>query len=214
MRSTILKSVAVTSFLIFTACGSTVANQSITGGASSLIGGVQATPTSTPSSGNIYNLPDATTYTAKINGIGGAVPTYVSPAIATSRTLRVKISPLSAPNMTLPGYTGWVFPYGCMQLQVTVNGVTQTTNVLKVANAPAAYNSVCANNPSSEVLDFSNDITGNGTVNVTISNAVYDNCRSWGNAFNYGCAMSAMFMNHVAAATVQIQGDGTYLANY
>ena len=200
--------------LVMTACGSTVNQSAVTGYAQSgcvtgtVCSLVGATPSATPDNGNIYNLPAAPSYSAKINGVAGAVPS-VTYAIQTARTLKVKITPLSAPNMTLPGYTGFVFPYGCLQLQVTVNGVTQTTQVLSVGTTSSA---TCAGAPQSQVLDFTNDVTGNGITNVTISNATYDNCRAWGNTFSYGCSMSALFANHVAAATAQIQGDGYYMS--
>ena len=198
------------SLLVMTACGSTVNTTPISTLSQVACQGTNcAVTTPTPiDQGNIYNLPAAPSYNAQINGVAGAVPT-VSYAIQTSRTLKVKITPLSAPNMTLPGYTGFVFPYGCLRMQVTVNGQTQTTGVLRV---DAIASVTCSTAPTYQVLDFSNAVTGNGVTNVTISNADYDNCRAWGNTFAYGCSMSAMFANHVAAATAQIQGDGYYMS--
>jgi len=196
--------------LLLTACGSTSATGSTTGG-SSVLATATATPNPTATPGNIYDLPDAPIYDAQINGAGGAVPS-VSYSIQTSRTLNVMITPQPAPNLTLAGYTNWVFPYGCLSLSVTVNGQTQYTGVMQVAGVTQAANSVCANAPTSQVLNFSNDINGNGPTSVKVSNADYDNCR-YTNPMIYGCGMSAIFQNHIVSALVQIQGDGTYMGN-
>ena len=192
--------------LVLSACGSQVAKQSTTGAAAT------ATSTSTVTgnqTGNIYNLSQAPEFDAKINGAGGTVPS-VSQTIATSRTLKIKVTPLGAPNLTLPGYTNWVFPYGCLRLQVKVNGTTQTTKILKVAGVSQGATSQCADAPTYQVLDFTNAMTGNGTITVSVSNAEYDNCRyTW--PMNYGCSMSAVFKTHMAEATIATQVDNTYM---
>jgi len=167
-------------------------------------------PTPSNTGGNIYNLPLAPERVASISGVGGPQPTQ-SFSVSTSATLKVKITALPAPHLTLSGYTGWVFPYGCMQVRVTVNGSTQTTQVLKVADAPQGMASPCANAPSSQILDFGNAMTGAGPVTVTISDAQYDNCRYYYYPLTYGCSLSAMFKNHMASANVAIQTDGTWL---
>jgi hypothetical protein len=204
-------SMIVTALLVLTACGSTTATSSTTGGASSLNGTTGVTTTPTPSNvGNIYDLPDADAYVSSINGAGGAVPTSTY-SVQTSRTLKVKVTPLAAPNLTLPGYTNWVFPYGCMEVQVTVNGVTKSSGILQVDGVAQQAGSICANSPTFAVLDFSNDVSGNGTSNVTISNPEYDNCR-YVNPLTYGCGMSAIFKNHLVSSNITIQTDGTYMS--
>jgi hypothetical protein len=200
-------SMIIASLLVLTACGSTTATQTSSLG-STAGGSVAAIATATPV-GNIYDLPDANSYVASINGQGGAVPT-VSYTVQTSRTLLVKVSPLPAPNMTLAPYTNWVFAYGCISLQVTVNGVTKSSGILQVAGSTQSSDSVCANSPTFAVLDFSNDVSGNGTSSVEISNADYDNCR-YVNPLTYGCGMSAIFQNHIVSSDITIQTDGTYM---
>jgi hypothetical protein len=200
-------SMLIASFLVLTACGSTTATSTSTLG--STAASVASTTTTTPV-GNIYDLPDANSYVASINGQGGAVPT-VTYSVQTSRTLIVKVSPLAAPNLTLPGYTNWVFPYGCMSMQVTVNGVTKSTGILQVPGVTQSSDSVCANSPTFAVLDFSNDVSGNGSSSVKVSNADYDNCR-YVNPLTYGCGMSAIFQTHIVSADVSIQTDGTYMS--
>jgi len=159
--------------------------------------------------GNIYNLPLAPERVVEITGQGGMTPAYRISA-ETSRTLKVKVVALPAPHLTVPGYTNWVFPYGCMRIRVTVNGTTQATQVLRVADAAQGSNSPCANAPTSQVLDFSDAMTGDGPVDVVVSSPEYDNCRTY-NPMYYGCQMSAVWMNHMAAANVSVQTDGTWL---
>lgn len=211
LRMKVLQAAMLAStLLVLTACGSTTARTTGTAVSSDTSATTTtATATATPSTGNIYDLPDADSYTASINGAAGTVPT-VTYSIQTSRTLKVKVSPLAAPNLTLPGYTNWVFPYGCVRLQVTVNGVTKTTDILKVDGVAQDASSVCANSASFQVLDFSNDVSGNGPSSIKVSNAQYDNCR-YINPLTYGCSMSAIFQNHIVSSTITIQGDGTYM---
>jgi hypothetical protein len=201
--------VLLTSLIVMSACGSTTARQSSTTLSASSTSGVQTGSTSSGHPGNIYNLQDAESYVATVNGAGGTAPTATF-SIQTSRTLKVKVTPLNAPNLTLPGYTNWSFPYGCVRMRVTVNGVVKSTNILRVDGIAQGATSVCANAPTYQVLDFSNDVSGNGATSVVISNAEYDNCRyTW--PLNYGCQMSALFKAHVQASTIQIQGDDTWM---
>jgi hypothetical protein len=165
--------------------------------------------TNTTPGGNIYNLPLAPERIVEISGQGGMTPAYRMTA-QTSRTLKVKVAALPAPRLTVPGYTNWVFPYGCMRVRVTVNGTTQATQVLRVADAAQGAQSPCANAPTSQVLDFSDAMTGDGPVDVVVSSPDYDNCRTY-NPMYYGCQMSAVWMNHMAAANVSVQTDGTWL---
>ncbi len=208
MRSYHLLSVGI-AILTLTACGSSVSRTGTV--TSNSTGSTSSTGTQTGASGNIYNLPLAPSFQATFNGVNGTLPAAIS-TVKTSRTLKVKITPLSAPNLTLPGYTDWVFPYGCLRVQVTVNGVTQTSKILKVSGENQDQNSACANAPTSQTLDFTNAMTGNGPATISISNAEYDNCR-YGNAYHlqYNCSMSAIYKDHIVAATVSTQTDNTYM---
>ena len=195
--------------VLLSACGSN-STRDRTLGQSGLSDGSGSSPTSnTNTGGNVYNLPLAPERVVEITGQGGMTPGYRISA-ETSRTLKVKVSALPAPRLTVPGYTNWVFPYGCLRLRVTVNGTTQSTQVLRVADAAQGSNSPCANAPTSQVLDFSDAMTGDGPVDVIVSSPDYDNCRTY-NPMYYGCQMSAVWMNHMAAANVSVQTDGTWL---
>jgi len=200
------------SLVVLSACGSN-STRDTTIGSSGLSA---ANPTPTPgfvnnnNNSNPYNLPQAQERVVDISGSNGPQPAQ-SYSVNTSYTLKVKVTALAAPHLTIPGYTNWVFPYACMRVRVTVNGTVQATQLLKVADVPQAQNSPCANSPSSQILDFSNAMTGAGSVTVTINNAEYDNCR-YSNPMTYGCGMSAVWQNHMVAANVAIQNDGTYLA--
>ncbi|MBC7398256.1 MAG: hypothetical protein H7333_12510 [Bdellovibrionales bacterium] len=201
----------MTGLVLLSACGSQVARESGLTNTGSAIGSSNGIGTQTGSNGagNVYNLPLAAESVARINGANGAVPSYLA-TVRTARTLRVKITPHAAPNLTLPGYTNWVFPYGCLRLQVSVNGTTQSTQILRVDGTAQGGTSACANAPTSQILDFTNAITGDGPVNVVVSNGEYDNCRyTW--PMNYGCSMSAIFATHIVAASVAIQNDGTWM---
>ena len=196
----------VSGLMILTACGSQVARESSTlvTGAATTVTGVQ-----TGATGNVGNIQLASEFVAKINGANGAVP-VASYTLDTSRTLKVKVTALSAPNLTYNGFNNWVFPYGCLRLQVSANGTTQTTQILRVDGASQGATSACKDAPTSQVLDFTNAMTGQGPFQVTIHNAEYDNCRyTW--PLNYGCSMSAIFTTHIIAASIAMQIDGTYL---
>jgi hypothetical protein len=189
------------SVILVSACGSTSSINSASAVNSA------STSTSTTSTGNASNLPAAYSASATITGATGATPTYTYTTSA-SGTLKVKIKPLSAPNLQIAGYTNYVFPYGCLGVSVTVNGVTRATQALQVAGTTSSQ---CANNPTFQVLDFSDVLTGSGTAKVTVSNAIYDNCRNQYNPFLYGCYLSQMWQNHVAAMAVTVENDQTYM---
>jgi len=161
----------------------------------------------TSTGGNIYNLPAASQQMVQLSGNnGGSFSKTLN--FSTSRTLKVKVEALSAPNLTVNGYTNWVFPYGCMRVTVTVNGSTRTSKILKVEGSQTS--SICANAPTSDTIDFSDITTGNGPVTVTFSNAEYDNCRYY-NPMAYGCQMSAVWQNHQVRMNATVQVDGTYM---
>ena len=197
----------VLSVLVMTACGS---QSSINTPLTSTAGNTSGTGTTatTNSGGNIYNLPAALQQQVQLSGNnGGAFSKTLS--FSTSRTLKVKVEALSAPNLTVSGYSNWVFPYGCMRVTVTVNGSTRTSKILKVAGT-TQVTAECVNAPSTDTLDFSDITTGNGPVSVTFSNPEYDNCR-YSNPLQYGCGMSAVWQNHQVRFNATVQVDGTYL---
>ena len=198
----------VSALALVTACGSTTAKS--TTETSSITGIQTGSNGSVPGSGgNISNLPDADSYLLQLNGMGGTVPSQTF-SIQTSRTLKVKVTPLSAPNMRKAGDTHFVFPYGCSRYRVSVNGHVKTTGILRVDGVSQTGMSTCSKSPTYAILDFTNDESGNGATLVTIDNAEYDNCRhTW--PLDYGCQMSALFADHESAATVQIQSDDTWM---
>ena len=202
----------IVTVMILSACGSQSTNTLYGSGGSATGTGTQTGSGSTvtdTSNQNVYNLPAAPEQRVEMSGQNGSDPTK-SLSFNTSRTLKVRITPLSAPNITIPGYTNWVFPYGCLQVTVAVNGITKMTQVLRVNGMSSS--SQCANAPTSEVLDFTNQMTGNGNVTVTVQNAVYDNCRySW--PMYYGCYMTQVWQSHRVAMNVQVQTDGTWMSN-
>ena len=197
----------VLSVLVMTACGSQSSiNTPLTSTAGNTSG--PGTTATTNSGGNIYNLPAALQQQVQLSGNnGGAFSKTLS--FSTSRTLKVKVEALSAPNLTVSGYSNWVFPYGCMRVTVTVNGSTRTSKILKVAGT-TQVTAECVNAPSTDTLDFSDITTGNGPVTVTFSNPEYDNCR-YNNPLQSGCGMSAVWQNHQVRFNATVQVDGTYL---
>ena len=197
----------VMSVVALSACGSQSSRDvALT---SSNTSGTTTSTTTTSSGGNIYNLPAATQNRVQLSGNnGGAFAKTLT--FDTSRTLKVKVEALSAPNMTLAGYTNWVFAYGCMRVSVTVNGSTRMSKILKVAGT-TQLTQECQNAASSDTIDFSDVTTGNGQVSVTFSNPEYDNCRYYFNPSAYGCGMQAVWQNHQAAVNATVQTDGTYM---
>lgn len=193
----------ITAGFLLTACGSSSTRDSTINGS-----GFNNT-SNTTSPGNIYNWPLAPEFFAALTGLDGANPTQ-SYSTGTSQTLKVKVTPLSAPNLAIQGFGGWAFAYGCISLQVHVNGTTQMTQVLRVASVTQAQNSPCANAPTSQILNFNNAMSGANAVDVIVSNAQYDNCRTMDpNA--YGCSMKPVWKNHRVGAQIAVQVDGTWL---
>lgn len=193
-----------------TACGSQSMRESVSslGGQTGNTGGSQTGSTGN-TGGNIYNLPAASQLRVELGGNNSA-DFKKTLTFMTSRTLKVKIKPLAAPNITVPGYTNWVFPYGCMSVSVTVNGMTRGTQVLRVEGVAQGSTSQCKDAPTSQVLDFTDVMSGTGPTVVEISNANYDNCRYYW-PMNYGCGMSAVWQNHRVAMDTTVQVDGTWM---
>ena len=200
---------ATTAIWIMTGCGSTTARDSTAGISST----TSSASSSNISPGNISNLQDAKITRIAINGPQSSIVNGRSQTITvqTSRTLKVKVTAVGAPRLTLEGYTGWVFPYGCLRLQVKVNGQFKYTDILRVDGVASGNTAACAGAPSHQVLDFTNDVTGNGTTSVVVSDPEYDNCRdNW--PLHYGCQMSPIFKDHIVAADIQIQTDNLYMS--
>ena len=168
--------------------------------------GVISTPIPT---GNVYGLPGAPQQRVTLGGNNSTAYTQTL-TFQTSRTLKIKIKPLPAPNITVPGYTNWVFPYGCVSVTVTVNGMTRGTQTLRVEGVAQGQTSQCANAPTSQTLDFTDVMTGTGTTQVVFGNANYDNCRQYW-PLNYGCSMSAIWQEHKVALDTTVQVDGTWM---
>ena len=155
-------------------------------------------------------LRPASERTIKVSGKNGA-SFSANFQVPSTQTLKIKVTPLPAPNMEVTGYTNDVFPYGCAQLKVTVNGIEpKTTQILRVEGVKQEENSKCFNSPTSEVLDFSDILTNNNSpVTISISNAAYDQCRDESSPLLYGCGMSLLFSNHLMSANISTQTDGT-----
>jgi len=201
----------VAGVLVLSACGSVSSSTSATGTtAANSTSAASTTTTTTTTTSNVNNLPAAGEDYIQLSGLNGGASS-ASLQFNTDRTLVVQISALSAPNFTLVGYTNWVEPYGCMSVNITVNGITRGSGVLQVPGV-TQNNSECMNAPSSVMVDFSDVTTGDGPVTVTFSGAQYDNCR-YTNPDAYGCALTAVWQNHQAAFNAAVQTDGTYLAN-
>ncbi|NDG84405.1 MAG: hypothetical protein EBX52_05115 [Proteobacteria bacterium] len=165
-------------------------------------------------SGNWQNLPAAPSWQGALYG-QGTTYTYgpnsmVSPnSYYTSAQLKVKIVPLAAPNS--PGGAGtFNFPYGCVSFSVKVNGHEIPTGVIRVAGVTQGANSQCATAPTSAVLDFSTYLTGAGSVTVTVSDPMYDNCRT-ASPGCYGASMRAPAPQHPVAFQAVVQPDGYYM---
>ena len=202
----------VMSTVALTACGSTSMRESsaVVAGSSTTTGSGTGLGSGTGGTGgNTYNLPAASQQRIELGG-NSSVDFQKTLTFMTSRTLKVKIKPLPAPNIVVPGYTNWVFPYGCMSVSVTVNGMTRGTQVLKVEGVAQGQTTQCANATTSKVLDFTDFMTGTGSTVVVISNANYDNCRYYW-PLNYGCGMSAVWQNHRVAMDSTVQVDGTWM---
>ena len=194
--------------LALTACGSQTSRSVTSGGALTGASGSSGSSSSgEDTTGNINNLPQAPSQVVTVSGNSGTYPT-VSFRASTSRTLKVKVTAMSAPNLVVPGATNWVFPYGCMQVTVSANGMTLTTQVLRVGTQGGS--STCANAPTYQVLDFTNAMTGSGSALITISNPQYDNCRAQ-SPLAYGCGMSAVWSNHLVSTNITTQVDGTWM---
>lgn len=194
--------------LILTACGSQSSREVPLTSTSNNF----ANPSPTPiynNGGNIYNLPAAPQQMIQLSGLNGNAFSR-DLTFSTSRTLKVKVEALSAANLIIPGYTNWIFPYGCLRISVKVNGSTRQTKILRVASADQASTSECKNAPTSEILDFSDITTGNGPVTVTFSNSEYDNCRTY-DPMKYGCSMKAVWQDHQVRLNATVQVDGTWM---
>jgi hypothetical protein len=210
--------VLISSLTLLAACGSqTVQEGGIT--ANSATATSTAATTTTTTDANPYNLPAAYQQKIQLGGSGSSDFSEIvsGTQITTSKTLKVKVTPLTAVNIANPNpaYNNWNFQYGCAQVSVTVNGVTQSTNALQVTGMTQASNSACASNGTYQVLDFSDTITGDGPVTVTFSNAEYDNCARFGSPYpaQFGCGMAAMWLWHQMALEATIEVDGTYMSN-
>ncbi|MBU6155216.1 MAG: hypothetical protein KGP28_13010 [Bdellovibrionales bacterium] len=237
--------ICILASMLMVACGSSSTRDFTTsglGGGGTTGGGGSTSTTGGTTGGNIYNDPLAPDYLLRITGPGTvppypgtnytpvALPTSQTFSAITSRLLRVKVTPLPAPNLSSLDpdnpYGNWVFPYGCLQLSVTIGGVTRQTMALRVANVAQDPGSACANAPSSQILDFSNITTSSSAAySIVVSNPVYDNCRGtspmqygtnctpYWNGYQWitNVGMKAVQPNHIVSATIAVQVDGQYM---
>jgi hypothetical protein len=193
---------------MLTACGSSSTRDNTIGS-----GGLNNANTGT-NSGNWQNLPAAPSWQGDLYGAGTTYAygpnALASPAAYyTSAQLKVKIIPLAAANS--PGGAGtFNFPYGCASFNVTVNGHTLPTGLIRVAGVSQNSNSECANAPTSAVVDFSTYLTGAGSIRVTVSNPMYDNCRNMTPGC-YGGSMKAPAPQHPVRFQAVVQPDGYYM---
>lgn len=198
------------SLVVLSACGSKSSRDQL--GSNSTSNNTAITYPTPSGVGNVNNLPAAQQQQIQLSGMSlstGTKNITLDSERSTSRKLRIKVTALSAPNMTVPGYTNWVFPYGCMRVTVTVNGSSRQSKILKVSGMAQAT-AECQNAPSSDIIDFSDITTGYGNVSITYSNAEYDNCRYY-NPMAYGCGMSAVWQNHQVRFNTTIETDGYYM---
>ena len=163
--------------------------------------------------GNWQNLPPAPSFSDSIFGTPAAgYPSYGPTSVThspfyPSAQMKVKITPLAASNVPNQAFN---FPYGCVSLNVTVNGHMIPTGVLRVEGVTQGSGSQCANAPTSVVLDFSSYILGGSFADVKISGPQYDNCRTM-NIHSYGCSLSGVAPQHMVNYRVQVQPDGYWL---
>ena len=195
--------------MALSACGSRSANNANLTSSGQNSG--STTVNSGNATGNIYGLAPAPEANFQLTGSAGTMPTAVFSDV-TETKLKIKITPLPASAITAPGYGNWTFIYGCLSVNVTVNGVTKNTGYIKVPGIPQGPYSPCANSAEYKVLDFSSNLTGNGPVTITVKNAFYDNCRLYGNQNNYNCTPSAVYQTHVVNGMITINTNDTYMA--
>ncbi len=149
---------------------------------------------------NTQNLPTAPSYTYALNGYNGNLTSTTKNPPNTESLLRVKITALPNAN-----YSFGV--YGCMSVKVSVDGTVKRTVALAVPGFPSY---LCQGASSSEILDFSAELTGTGSHTITFSEVMSDNCYGQYGAgpYTYRCMMRTAYRTHAVSFTAQIQTDG------
>jgi hypothetical protein len=207
--------VALSLMAILSACGSQSSRDQVSFNASN-----NTTP-GTITGGNTQGLPLAPESDHKLTGINGSIPQSEASNVQTSMLLKVKVTAGSAAYNTVnPNY---INPYGCFRVKVTAlignSVVTRTTDILRVDGV--GQNSKCPNAPTSQIVDFSQYMTGySAPIVVRFSNAEYDNCWNSTSYYTngafyggnyYGCDMKPLYQSHAATFKATIQTDGTYM---
>ena len=187
---------------LLTACGSNATRDYTSQGYSS--------NSTSSGSQNIYNLPAAPQFDAKISGWNGGYPS-LNKVVPTNATLKVKVQAQPPIHMMTPGYENVVAMYTCVSYIVHVNGVDQSTGNLAVPGATQASDSPCKNSPDHVVLDFHNALTGAGAVNVVMDSAQYNHLTVSNTFALSGPSMTPVWRDHMTEALVTIQIDNTWM---
>jgi hypothetical protein len=136
----------------------------------------------------------AYTWTVKMDGHDDV---EVLNEIYTDDLLEIEVTGLSASAVSGSGYSA---VYSCVRVQVEVEGETQTAFV---TNTGADGTGVCAGAVARQTLDFSHRMSsGHGEVEITITDAEYDNCRLYGFLSLSGCPMSSVYSSSYGKHTV------------
>ncbi len=206
---------------LLTACGKSpiqqppaVANNNQSGGNGLINDGSQT------GGGGGTNLAPPYSYSFTLNGPNGVYETP-APGLQTDNLLQVRVTPMSAGNINVPGY-GFSAPYKCVQLTVTVGDMVQTTNMLAVDGGGP----LCQGAPTSQILNFSAALLqGHGPIRVKVSEPYYDFyynlCLANPYSFlwpygNYSSCqdpdlfrMRPIYQTHTMRAKIDVQVNGT-----
>jgi hypothetical protein len=223
-----MKAINLFTFLIttslLTACGS-AGNRSL---GTDTGGGGSSSPITSPGS----NLPPGQEVDFLVGGTNGGhgYEVFQTPLVYTDSNLSVKITPLPANNLIIPGAESYTVKYSCVKFLVKVNGISRWTDFISVAGATPdqSTNTACAGKGTSQTLTFPGIVTGSGTpVVIEMSSPQYDNCRNFGVGQEWlaqsGCAMSNVWStgtttlangniapprSHLIRGTVCVAADG------
>jgi hypothetical protein len=194
--------------VLVTACGGAVKTDPSQATTTSTVAGTTSsvvTTTTTSGSSTTGNTSGYPAYAATFSLASGASQTF---SVQSDSVLKVRINGGSG-RETIPG-TGYNFQYGCAQFNVTANGKTLVTQVMKIAGA---NNSMCPSAPTYVDLDFSANIGYSASIDVKVSAAKSDwRCL---NAYSGFCPVADIYTTHVMNdVQVQIQSNNQYFTNF
>jgi hypothetical protein len=197
MKSPVLGALVLT--LALSACGSRSKNQ----GLDSTSGNQTVDNTIYNPGNNTQNLPTAPSYSYALNGYNGNVTSQTKIPPNTESLLRIKITALPNANFSFGAY-------GCMSVQVAVDGTVQRTIALAVPGFPSQ---LCSGASNSQILDFSASLAGTGSHTITFNSVMSDNCYGQYGAgpYTYECMMRTAYRTHSVSFTAQIQTDGYWM---